>query len=196
METSEEQWVDLTKEQIKKEASSCSQAFEGSSLSLHPPLESIPDEDWEGGTWGLFWPDLEEFDELKENPEKYVKKHYEDKNKTSKHPPANLKAEISAVETMSAPAEEKPVIVVPVPASPPPAPSPPLPPVLVLRPKKTQAIPKPESVIPRIKPEIPIPSPQFDAININIENDNSKWSWMRSADQSAGRARFSLSIYW
>ena len=54
METSEEQWVDLTKEQIKKEASSCSQAFEGSSLSLHPPLDSIPDEDWEGGTWGLF----------------------------------------------------------------------------------------------------------------------------------------------
>eukprot|EP00092_Neocalanus_flemingeri_P007180 GFUD01007758.1.p1 GENE.GFUD01007758.1~~GFUD01007758.1.p1 ORF type:complete len:200 (-),score=69.69 GFUD01007758.1:90-689(-) len=199
MESSEEKWVDMTNEQIRKEIASCSKIVEGSSLSVHPPQEPIPDDDWEGGTWGLFWPDLEEFDELKEDPEKYVKKHYEDKSKTPKYPPANLKADISAVETITAPAEEKPVIVAAPPppvAAPPPVPPPATPspaPTVVLRPKKV-VLPPQEPVIPIIKPEIEIPCENFDPVN--IDNDNSKWSWMRSSDQSAGRARFSLSIYW
>jgi len=193
MEASEQKLVDRTNEEIKKEvaSSSCSQSFEGSSLTLHPAQEPIADDDWEGGTWGLFWPDLEEFEELKENPEKYVKKHYEDKTKASSHPPANLKADITSVETMTASAAEKKPVAVPTPvAAAPAAPSAPV----ILRPQKAEVLPQPVVVVPKIKEEVVVPCPEFDPIN--VENDNSKWSWMRSGDKSAGRARFSLSIYW
>ena len=194
MTTSEEELVSKTQEQLKKEASTCSQPFEGSSLDLHPPVEPIPDDGWEGETWGLFWPDLEEFDELKEDPEKFIKKHYEDKSKAAWHPPANLKAETSWVETLSAPEKEKPVVIVPPPAAaPPPATAPP--PVVVLRPKKPDPVPAPKPIVPELKPVVVIPCPTF-AGPTNIDNDNSKWSWMRSEDKSAGKARFSLSIYW
>merc|ERR1711902_412531 len=77
-------------------------------LNIYAPLEPIPDNDWVGETWGLFWPDLEEFEELKENPEKFLKKHYEDKSKVEWHPPPNLTAKTSSVDVLTAPKPEKP----------------------------------------------------------------------------------------
>jgi len=47
-------------------------------------VEPIPDHDWKGETWGLYWSDYE--DELRElieeNTEKYIKKHPDDKCKS------------------------------------------------------------------------------------------------------------------
>jgi len=190
MGMSEDELIHKTKLQLKEEAAATSDEFSGTGLDLHPALEPVPDDDWEGGTWGLFWPDLEEFEELKENPEKYIKKHYEDKTKAT-HPPANLKADISFYETLTAPEKEKPVVVAATVAAPAlvAAPAP-----VVLRPKKQEPVKAPQPIIPVIKEEIPIPCPAFEPVN--VDNDNSKWSWMRSEDKSAGRARFSLSIYW
>ena len=90
----EEDWVKKTQDQIVKEGCSGGNYSEGGQ-AIHPPVEPIPDNDWVGGTWGLFWPDLEEFEELKENPEKYLVKHYEDR-KTTEHPPADLMAACNA----------------------------------------------------------------------------------------------------
>merc|ERR1719367_566194 len=39
---------------------------------IHAPLEPIPDNDWTGETWGLFWPD-QEMEEKSEDPTKYIK---------------------------------------------------------------------------------------------------------------------------
>eukprot|EP00092_Neocalanus_flemingeri_P008339 GFUD01008991.1.p1 GENE.GFUD01008991.1~~GFUD01008991.1.p1 ORF type:complete len:165 (+),score=41.65 GFUD01008991.1:122-616(+) len=159
----EEKWVDMTTKQIQIEASSGNKTAD-SGQTVHPPLDTVPDEDWVGGTWGLFWPDLEEFEELKEDPEKYIKKHYEDKNGEA-HPLADLTAEISFTDSLTCPKEKTP--------------PPPPPPAVVLRPKK---------------PEVKIPESVFESTN--VDNDNSKWDWMRADDKSAGKARFSLSIYW
>jgi len=183
---SQEELIARTKEQLKEEASAATRSSNGTSSNLHPALEPIPDDDWVGETWGLFWPDLEEFEELKENPEKFLKKHYEDKSKLPWHPPANLKAEITpSIEALTAPKEEKPVVVAPVKA--------PVPEV-ILRPKKEEPVKAPEPLVEEPKQEVIIPSPSFDPIN--KERDPSKWDWAKSKDKSAGRARFSLSIYW
>ena len=59
---------------------------------MHPPVEPIPDDDWEGETWGLYWPDIEQdMDERKEDPCKYVVKHYE--KRTEARPPPDQRAE-------------------------------------------------------------------------------------------------------
>merc|ERR1719154_831787 len=157
----------MTQKQIEIEASSGKKAV-ASGQNVHPALEPIPDNDWVGGTWGLFWPDLEEFDELKEDPEKYLKKHYENKSGAS-HPPADLTAETSTLEILSCPKEKTP---------PPPVVVPP-PPAVVLRPKKS---------------EVKVPDSVYESTD--VDNDNSKWDWMRAGDKSSSRARFSLSIYW
>ena len=182
---SEEELIARTKEQLKEEASAAKLSSNGTSSNLHPALEPVPDDDWVGETWGLFWPDLEEFDELKENPEKFLKKHYEDKSKLPWHPPANLKAEISSIEALTAPKAEKPVVVPPVKAAVP---------EVILRPKKEEPIKSPELIVEEPQPEVMIPAPSFDPMN--KERDPSKWDWAKSKDKSAGRARFSLSIYW
>jgi len=155
----EDDWVKMTQDQIVKEGSSVINSSV-SGQHIHPPLEPVPDNDWVGGTWGLFWPDLEEFDQLKEDPEKFLKKHYEDRNTTAR-PPADQTAQISILAILDCPKQK----------TPPPAPT-----TVVLRKKK----PEPPTV--------------YDSCD--VDNDNSKWSWMRSGDKSAGRARFSLSIYW
>merc|ERR1712098_171262 len=180
VQMSEEELVARTNQQLKEEASAGSQSSDGS--NLHPPLEPIPDNDWVGGTWGLFWPDLEEFEELKENPEKFLKKHYEDKSKVEWHPPPNLTAKIFTVEVLTAPKAENPVVI------PPPVIALAPPPEVILRPKKEEPVKPPEPKVCEPVPDIIAP--------VSIEKDGSKWDWMRSKDESAGRARFSLSIYW
>jgi len=158
----EENWVEKTQAQIQIEAC-CVRKVSETGQNIHPPLEPIPDNEWVGGTWGLFWPDLEEFEELKEDPEKFIKKHYEDKRNDA-HPAADLTADVLITDILSCPKEKTP---------------PPSPPKVVLRPKK---------------PEVSVPQDVFEPNN--VDNDNSKWAWMKSGDKSAGRARFSMSIYW
>jgi len=155
--------IEMTQKQFDIEAASAKSTSGVSGQNVHPPIEPVPDNDWVGETWGLFWPDLHEFDELKEESEKYLKKHYDDK-KSVDHPPADMLADASLVEALICPKPKTPT------------PPPPPPPAVVLRPKKEPA------------PTVFEPS--------DVDNDNSKWSWMRSSDKSAGKARFSLSIYW
>ena len=69
-------------------------------------------------------------------------------------------------------------------ATPPPPPAP----VVKLRPKKEPEPPKPKLKSP----------PRLEVFEgpVDINNDNSKWGWMRAEDKSADKARFRLSIFW
>jgi len=83
-------------------------------------VESIPDNDWKGETWGLYFSDYE--DELmaiiEQDPGRYIKKHQEDKY----HP------RIHGVKILECPVKQRT-------PSPPPPPPPPKPaPVLNIRP--------------------------------------------------------------
>lgn len=172
------EWVDETNNQLGLEAAKAKepQAKKKSSagdlgfdLDIHAPVDPVPDQDWVGETWGLFWPDTE-LEDKSEDPNKYIKKHYEDKSKKKDYPPANDSATTHSVD----------VLTCPRPATPPPPPKPAPPPPVVMRKKKTPP---------------PAPVEEFEGPR-DVEGDNSKWSWMRSSDRSAGKARFSLSIYW
>merc|ERR1712089_54569 len=46
----------------------------GASWTPHPPLEKIPDNDWIGETWGLFYSDLA-IEDLQEDPEQHMTNH-------------------------------------------------------------------------------------------------------------------------
>ena len=91
-------------------------------------------------------------------------------------------------------------------------PTPPPPPKPQVKPQPPPPQPAP-AVVMRKKKTLPPPPPLetvFEQKEVN--GDNSKWSWLRynvqftillinylnsrSEDKSAGRARFSLSIYW
>ena len=41
-------------------------------MDIHAPLDPVPDNDWVGETWGLFWPDTE-LEDKSEDPNKYIK---------------------------------------------------------------------------------------------------------------------------
>merc|ERR1712122_259741 len=121
------------------------------------------------------------------DPTKYIKKHYEDRN-ANPRPPANLKAGKSSVEVLNCPRPKLPTPPPPKAAPPPPAPivappPPAAPAKVVMRPpKRASPVPETETV--------------FSTPCQDVDNDNSKWSWLRSGDKSASKARFSLSIYW
>jgi len=132
----------------------------------HVAVEPIPDHDWQGETWGLFWPDLEEFEELLTEP--VFKKHY---NEPGFQEPCDT-CEVSTVVIAVCPKKEKT----------PPPPPPPAP--VVIREKKP---------VRRPEPSLPPPPPMEI---FNKERDNSKWGWMKDNGQSGRRARFSLSVYW
>ena len=66
-------------------------------FSLHAPVSPIPDNDWEGETWGLYWPDIErDMEENMEDPCKYISKHYEKKREAGdkERPPPDQVAQI------------------------------------------------------------------------------------------------------
>jgi len=81
MVKSDAEWVDLSNKQLEIEATVVKKKLSGvtNGPDIHAPLEPIPDNDWTGETWGLFWPD-QEMEEKSEDPTKYIKKHYEDKS--------------------------------------------------------------------------------------------------------------------
>jgi len=185
MVTKDSEWVDATNKQLDAEAGKKNSVSKKLSftdgLDIHAPVEPIPDNDWVGETWGLFWPD-QELEDKSEDPTKFVKKHYEDKTKKASHPPANLKASMSSVDVLTCPRPKTPTPPPPPKPQVKPQPPPPQPaPAVVMRKKKTLPPPPPLETV-------------FEQKEVN--GDNSKWSWLRSEDKSAGRARFSLSIYW
>ena len=76
MAKSKKKWVALTEDQLQLESSPSSSKMVGENL-IHC-AEPIPDHDWVGGTWGLYWSDYE--DELRElleeDTQKFIKKVY------------------------------------------------------------------------------------------------------------------------
>jgi len=174
--------VTKTQEEILKEAAKGGGGSKVGPDGIHDPVEPVPDVDWVGETWGLFWPDIEnEMEEKKEDPSKYLKKHYPDPKAKKDHPPPTEKALISdPIESILCPEAPKPVVKKEV--------TPPPPPVVKLRPRKEPKPPAPKLASP---PRLEVfEGPQ------DINNDNSKWSWMRADDKSADKARFRLSIFW
>merc|ERR1712227_329689 len=120
MVKSDAEWVDLSNKQLEIEATVGGVKKKLSGVTngpdIHAPIEPIPDNDWTGETWGLFWPD-QEMEERSEDPTKYIKKHYEDKTKQVKHPPADLTAETTSVTVLTCPRPKTPT---PTPTPPPP----------------------------------------------------------------------------
>merc|ERR1712126_460139 len=174
---SDEMLVSKTQEQILKEAAKGGGGSKVGSDGIHDPIEPVPDVDWVGETWGLFWPDIEnEMEEKKEDPSKYLKKHYPDPKAAKDHPPptetATIRDPVAPILCPEAPVVKKEAT----------------PPIVKLRPKK-----EPEPPKPRLKSP-----PRLEVFEgpVDIDNDNSKWGWMRSADKSADKARFRLSIFW
>ena len=79
MARSKKKWVALSQEQLQLESAASSAKMVGEN-KIHS-AEPIPDHDWVGGTWGLFWSDYEdELRELLEEDTEKQKKH----NKNSK----------------------------------------------------------------------------------------------------------------
>ena len=74
MVKSDAEWVDLSNKQLEIEATVVKKKLSGvtNGPDIHAPLEPIPDNDWTGETWGLFWPD-QEMEEKSEDPTKYIK---------------------------------------------------------------------------------------------------------------------------
>ena len=81
MARSKKKWVALSQEQLQLESASSSAKMVGEN-HIHS-VEPIPDHDWVGGTWGLFFSDYE--DELRElleeDAEKYITTHIEETGK-------------------------------------------------------------------------------------------------------------------
>jgi len=156
-------------------------------LKIHPPLEPVPDHDWKGETWGLYWPDLQEFEDLLE--ETNYKKYYPDKSES--YPPADGLCKILAVETLSCPKKIPPAPSV-IPPPPPPAVIPP--PPAVRRQQPQPPPPKPQPAVVMRKPAAPEP-PLPDLFQTERKAGN-KWDWMKDGTDSSRRARNCLSIYW
>ena len=174
----EEQVIAKTNQQILHEAGGACQATVAAD-GVHSPLEPLPDVDWVGETWGLFWPDIEnEMDENKEDPAKFLKKHYPDpKAAGAPARPTETATVTEALTPLLCPEAPKPTKA----ATPPPA-------VKLRHKNKTPPPPTPKLASP---PRLEVfEGPQ------DIDNDNSKWGWMRSDDSSASKARFRLSIFW
>ena len=75
MVKSKTDWVEASQDQLVVEGRGGERTAKISldlGLEVQPALEPIPDNDWTGETWGLFWPD-QEMEEKSEDPTKYIK---------------------------------------------------------------------------------------------------------------------------
>lgn len=74
MVKSKTDWVEASQEQLEVEgrAGRPPRISLELGLEVQPALEPIPDNDWQGETWGLFWPD-QELEDKSEDPTKYIK---------------------------------------------------------------------------------------------------------------------------
>ena len=60
MVKTDSEWVDLTNQQLHIEAGASKKKLSvPNGPDIHAPVEPIPDNDWVGETWGLYWPDQE-----------------------------------------------------------------------------------------------------------------------------------------
>lgn len=168
------------KKDAKKEAQAEEESF---GLKLHKPVEPIPDHDWKGETWGLYWPDLEEFTELL--TEAKEKKHYENR---SAYPPAEDTCQVITVEALLCPKPKAPTPPPPRVVQPPPPP-----PRAVTPPPRRAVTPPPVVKRREKKPTLPelVPKPKEEE-----EEVPDRWGWVRDKTDSARRARFTLSVYW
>jgi len=148
-------WVERTQEQIVKEAELRSERGEGGGgWRPHPPVELIPDNDWQGETWGLYFSDID-IEGIQEDPEKLVTKHCPDPEDIT-----NLLVEVTpAPESLLCPAPKLP--------TPPPPPSvkeltppPPPPPVKKLTPPPPPPVQKKATPPPPPVKRLPPPPPR------------------------------------
>jgi len=79
MAKSKKKWVSLTQEKLEAESSKSSCKYIGDKV-VHC-AEPIPDNDWVGETWGLYFSDYEEelLGLIEHDTDKYIKKHPQDK---------------------------------------------------------------------------------------------------------------------
>jgi len=79
MAKSKKQWVSMTQEKLQAESSKSSCKYVGDKV-IHC-AEPIPDNDWVGETWGLYFSDYEEelLGLIEHDTDKYIKKHPQDK---------------------------------------------------------------------------------------------------------------------
>merc|ERR1712013_449242 len=79
MGKSKKQWVSMTQEKLQAESSKSSCKYVGDKV-IHC-AEPIPDNDWVGETWGLYFSDYEEelLGLIEHDTDKYIKKQPQDK---------------------------------------------------------------------------------------------------------------------
>merc|ERR1719391_1600510 len=136
-------WVEKTQKEISKEAGERDGGGGGvveGTWTPHPPVNLIPDNDWVGETWGVYFSDYD-VDELQERPETYLKSYVPD------YKPAELQAKILELAVP---------LFCPVPRLR--SPTPPPPPKMRY---KTPTPPPPEVVrfLPKMRYKTPTPPP-------------------------------------
>jgi len=129
MVRTKKQIINQTVDQLQVEAEKKGLCNVTESGQIIHKVEPIPDHDWKGETWGLYWSDYE--DELRElieeNTEKYIKKHPDDK----------CKSRILVVTSHQCPVRPRSPTPTPLPE---PAPRPRHQPVLEVHPPQAQQI--------------------------------------------------------
>jgi len=140
MAKSKKKWVDLSKDQLQLETEATKSSSKMIGDKVIHPAEPIPDNDWVGGTWGLYFSDYEDelMQLLEQDTSKYIKKHPEDKVK-----PRIFEAKILTCENK----EKTPEIVEAPPPPPPKVEAPPPPPPKVKMTPKVLSPPKLHSPI-------------------------------------------------
>merc|ERR1711971_161917 len=144
-------WVEATQKEISREAGTEREGggvFVEGVWTPHPPVNLIPDNDWVGETWGVYFSDYD-VDEIQERPEAYLKKY------VPEYQPAALEAEILELAV--------PLFCPPVPRprtpNPQPPPKEPAPPP---RPPPREYTPPPPKVVrplPQMRYKSPTPPP-------------------------------------
>merc|ERR1712055_775057 len=164
--------------------------------------EPIPDNDWVGETWGLYFSDYEEelLGLIEHDTDKYIKKHPEDK----------INPRIFEVKVLTCEREEKAPEIVKAPT--PPIAKPPPPKVKEKSPEIVKA-PTPEPLKlatppPPPPPEIPqwlvdnalhpaLPLATVSEVPVQVkEPDNNKWGWMKENTGLTKKTKYRLSMYW
>jgi len=147
-------WVERTQQQIVQEASLRSQGGGGGgergNWKPHPPVQAIPDNDWQGETWGLYFSDID-IEGIQEDPEKYIIKH-----KLDPDDDINLEPEVTLPPSVVCPAPVEVKKVAPPPPPPVKQKTPPPPPPV----KQKTPPPILKVVPPRIKKPVPAPAPR------------------------------------
>merc|ERR1719391_1888790 len=147
-------WGEKTQKEISKEAGERDGGGGGvveGTWTPHPPVNLIPDNDWVGETWGVYFSDYD-VDELQERPETYLKSYMPD------YKPAELQAKILELAVPLFCPVPRPRT--PTPPPPPKEPTPPPPPPPKERtPPPPPPPPKVVRFLPQMRYKTPTPPP-------------------------------------